>query len=146
MMKKCVHEILDGEEVHSRVDMSESELEEFFESLSGQQFEKVTEFFDKYFTKKLEFSTNEVDAVIAFFEKRGFDRSAAISTGTILLQQAKLDDIKVFVLLDTLKDFNETKLSAVVAEVLNYNRINTSTLGFKSNTVVDTLEKRNVVV
>ena len=107
---------------------------------------KVTEFFDKYFTKKLEFSTNEVDAVIAFFESRGFDRSAAISTGTILLQQAKLDDIKVFVLLDTLKDFNETKLSAVVAEVLNYNRINTSTLGFKSNAVVDTLEKRNVVV
>ena len=46
MMKKCVHEILDGEEVHSRVDMSESELEEFFDSLSGQQFEKVTEFFD----------------------------------------------------------------------------------------------------
>ncbi len=106
----------------------------------------VTEFFDKYFTKKLEFSTNEVDAVIAFFESRGFDRSAAISTGTILLQQAKLDDIKVFVLLDTLKDFNETKLSAVVAEVLNYNRINTSTLGFKSKAVVDTLEKRNVVV
>ena len=106
----------------------------------------VTEFFDKYFTKKLEFSTNEVDAVIAFFEKRGFDRSAAISTGTILLQQAKLDDIKVFVLLDTLKDFNETKLSAVVAEVLNYNRINTSTLGFKSAAIVDTLEKRNVVV
>ena len=107
---------------------------------------KVTEFFDKYFTKKLEFSTNEVDAVVAFFEKRGFDRSAAISTGTILLQQAKLDDIKVFVLLDTLKDFDETKLSAVVAEVLNYNRINTSTLGFKSHAVVDTLEKRNVVV
>ncbi len=106
----------------------------------------VTEFFDKYFTKKLEFSTNEVDAVIAFFESRGFDRSAAISTGTILLQQAKLDDIKVFVLLDTLKDFNETKLSAVVAEVLNYNRINTSTLGFKSKSVIDTLEKRNVVV
>ena len=46
MMKKCVHEILDGEEVHSRVDMSEAELEVFFESLSGQQFEKVTEFFD----------------------------------------------------------------------------------------------------
>ena len=107
---------------------------------------RVTEFFDKYFTKKLEFSTNEVDAVVAFFEKRGFDRSAAISTGTILLQQAKLDDIKVFVLLDTLKDFDETKLSAVVAEVLNYNRINTSTLGFKSAAIVDTLEKRNVVV
>ena len=108
--------------------------------------QNVTEFFDNYFNEKLAFPTNEVDAVIGFFEKRGFDRSAAISTGTILLQQAKLDDIKVFVLLDTLKDFDETKLSAVVAEVLNYNRINTSTLGFKSAAIVDTLEKRNVVV
>jgi hypothetical protein len=107
---------------------------------------KVTEFFDKYFTKKLEFNSNEVDAVVGFFEKRGFDRTAAISTGTILLQQAKLDGIKVFELLDTLRDFDDTKLSAVVAEVLNYNRLSTSTLGFKTTQTVDTLEKRNIVV
>jgi len=107
---------------------------------------RVTTFFDKYFTGKLEFASNEVDAVIAFFEKRGFEKSAAISTGSILLQQAKIDGIKVFVLLDTLKGFDEAKLSAVVAEVLNYNRLNTSVLGFKNTTATNTLEKRNVVV
>ena len=107
---------------------------------------RVTSFFDKYFTETLEFASNEVDAVIAFFEKRGFERSAAISTGSILLQQAKLDGIKVFVLLDTLKGFNEAKLSAVVAEVLNYNRLSTSVLGFKNTTSTNTLEKRNVAV
>ena len=107
---------------------------------------RVTAFFDKYFTGKLEFASNEVDAVISFFEKRGFEKSAAISTGSILLQQAKLDGIKVFVLLDTLKGFDEAKLSAVVAEVLNYNRLNTSVLGFKNTTATSTLEKRNVVV
>ena len=107
---------------------------------------RVTAFFDKYFTGKLEFASNEVDAVIAFFEKRGFEKAAAISTGSILLQQAKLDGIKVFVLLDTLKGFDEAKLSAVVAEVLNYNRLNTSVLGFKNTTATSTLEKRNVVV
>lgn len=106
----------------------------------------VTNFFDKYFTEKLSFASNEVDAVIGFFEKRGFEKAAAISTGTILLQQAKLDDIKVFVLLDTLKGFDETKLSTVVAEVLNYNRLNSSVLGFKNTSTVNTLEKRNVVV
>ena len=106
----------------------------------------VTNFFDKYFTEKLSFASNEVDAVIGFFEKRGFEKAAAISTGTILLQQAKLDDIKVFVLLDTLKGFDEAKLSAVVAEVLNYNRLNSSVLGFKNTSTVNTLEKRNVVV
>ena len=107
---------------------------------------RITAFFDKYFTGKLEFASNEVDAVIAFFEKRGFEKAAAISTGSILLQQAKLDGIKVFVLLDTLKGFDEAKLSAVVAEVLNYNRLNTSVLGFKNTTATSTLEKRNVVV
>lgn len=106
----------------------------------------VTEFFDKYFTEKLEFASNEVDAVIGFFDKRGFEKAAAISTGTILLQQAKLDEINVFTLLDTLKRFDEIKLSAVVAEVLNYNRLSTSVLGFKNTTSTDTLEKRNIVV
>jgi hypothetical protein len=107
---------------------------------------RVTSFFDKYFTAKLEFASNEVDAVIAFFEKRGFEKAAAISTGSILLQQAKLDNIKVFVLLDTLKGFDEAKLSAVVAEVLNYNRLSTSVLGFKNTTNTNTLEKRNIAV
>ena len=107
---------------------------------------RVTSFFDKYFTAKLEFASNEVDAVVTFFEKRGFEKSAAISTGLILLQQAKLDGIKVFVLLDTLKGFNEAKLSAVVAEVLNYNRLNTSVLGFRNTTSTNTLEKRNIAV
>jgi hypothetical protein len=107
---------------------------------------RVTAFFDKYFTEKLSFPSNEVDAVVAFFEKRGFEKEAAISTGAILMQQAKIDGIKVFVLLDTLKGFDEVKLSAVVAEVLNYNRLNTSVLGFRNSTSVDTLEKRNIVV
>ena len=107
---------------------------------------RVTEFFDKYFTEKLSFASNDVDAVVGFFEKRGFEKAAAISTGAILLQQAKLDNIKVFVLLDTLNGLDEAKLSTVVAEVLNYNRLSTSVLGFKNTTSTSTLEKRNIEV
>jgi|TARA_B110000977_G_scaffold28272_1_gene36143 hypothetical protein len=107
---------------------------------------KTTEFFDKYFTKKLSFPSNEVDAVIGFFTKRGFDEAAAQSTSTILLEQAKIDDVNVFDLLDTLKGLNEVQLSTVVAEVLNYNRDSTSSIGFKRPESVDKLEKRNIVV
>ena len=107
---------------------------------------RVTEFFDKYFSKKLSFPSNEVDAVVGFFEKRGFDKTAAISTATILLEQAKIDSINVFQLLDTLKGLNEVQLSSVVAEVLNYSRDATSSLGFKRTQVVEKLEKRNIVV
>ena len=46
LIKRCVHEIHDGEKVYNRVDMSSSELEEFIDSLTGEQFEKLTDFFD----------------------------------------------------------------------------------------------------
>jgi len=46
MIKRCVDEIQDGETVHSKIDISESELDEFLESLSGSQFEELTSFFD----------------------------------------------------------------------------------------------------
>jgi hypothetical protein len=105
----------------------------------------VTTFFNNYYSKKLTFPTNQVDAVIAFFEKRGFDKTAAISVGTTLLQQAKLDNINVFKLLDTLKGLNEIQLSAVVTEVLNYNRPKTSTLGYKRPATAEKFEKRNIV-
>tara|TARA_B100000212_G_scaffold342599_1_gene331124 strand:- start:3732 stop:4094 length:363 start_codon:yes stop_codon:yes gene_type:complete len=107
---------------------------------------RVTDFFDNYFNEKLSFPSNEVDAVVGFFEKRGFEKNAAISTTTTLLNQAKIDQVKIFELLDTLKGLDNIQLSTVVTEVLNYNRLNTSTLGFKVTNNDNTLEKRNVVV
>ncbi len=46
VMKKCVHEIHDGETVHSKIDISESDLTEFVDSLTTGQFESITQFFD----------------------------------------------------------------------------------------------------
>ena len=46
MMKRCIFEVHDGETVHSKVDMSESDLTEFVESLTSEQFENLSDFFD----------------------------------------------------------------------------------------------------
>ena len=46
IMKRCVHEIHDGETVHSKIDISESDLTEFVDSLTTNQFESITKFFD----------------------------------------------------------------------------------------------------
>ena len=46
MIKRCVHEIHDGDTVHHRVDMSEKELDTFIESMSTQNFEEVGTFFE----------------------------------------------------------------------------------------------------
>lgn len=107
---------------------------------------KTKQFFDAYYQKPLEFSANEVDSVINFFTKRGFDEAAARSTSTALLRQSKIDSVPIFKVLDTLKGFEEVQLSAVVAEVLNYSRQKTSILGFTVANKDDPIEQRNILV
>ena len=46
MIKQCVHEIHDGEDIHNRVDISEKELEDFINSMSNGNLEDITEFFE----------------------------------------------------------------------------------------------------
>jgi hypothetical protein len=46
MIKKCIHEIHDGEDVFSRIDMSEKELDVFLDSMSSKNFEQLTNFFE----------------------------------------------------------------------------------------------------
>jgi hypothetical protein len=106
--------------------------------------EEVKSFFDKYFRHQVTFPSNQIDAVLGFFLIRGFDLQSARSTGIVLLNQARLDNVNVFQLLDTLKAVNDAQLSAVVTEVLNAYRERTSTLGYKILTVEETTESRNI--
>lgn len=104
----------------------------------------VKAFYDKYFVKKISMNANEVDSVIGFFEKRGFDKQSAIATGSVLLQQAKIDNVKVFSLLDTLRGLTEVQISQLVATVLNANRSAASGLGYKIQSDFITKEQRNI--
>mgnify|MGYP001383151917 FL=1 len=107
--------------------------------------EKVKRYFNTYYGYQLEFPSNDVDAVIGFLINKGFDKVAAQSTGSVLLQQAKIDGIKVFELIDTLKGLDKLQLSYTVAQVLNFNRQKTSTLGFKVVGTESPLEARNIM-
>lgn len=107
---------------------------------------EVKEFFNQYLTQKISYPSNQVDAVIGFFENKGFEKASAIAVGTALLQQAKVDNINVFELIDTLKGLTQVQLSNIVANVLNYDREKISTLGFKVESKYEKFEKRNIVI
>jgi hypothetical protein len=102
-------------------------------------------FFDTYGQRPLEFGANEVTASIAFFSEKGFSEEAAVTTAMTILRQAKIDGVQVFEILDTLKELNGTQLSAVVAQILNKYRPNTSTLGYRSVNVVKINQTRNIL-
>jgi len=107
---------------------------------------KTTEFFDTYFSKKIQVSTDEFVVVQGFFEKRGFDKSAAKAVAGVLIQQAKIDGVKVYEFLDTIAKFTKNQLSQLVIEILNHNRASTSTLGYRNLATFNTLEARNILL
>jgi len=101
-------------------------------------------FFDEYGQAPLEFSANDVEAAIGFFQGQGFDRDAAEITAMVVLRQAKFENIPAFQLIDQLKGLDGMKLSALVGEILNNNRPSSSALGFRMGKVDDELKTRNI--
>lgn len=104
------------------------------------------QFFDKFFLNEVSFPANEIDASVGFFVKRGFDQDSARSTAIVLLNQARVDGVSVFQLLDTLKKLTDIQLSQVIAQVLNAYREKVSLLGYRVASVDDTYESRNILV
>jgi hypothetical protein len=94
-------------------------------------------FFDRYGVKPEEFKAVEVDATIAFFEGSGFSRDASVVSAITLLKQSKRESVDIFETLDRLKKLPGLKLTQVVAEILNTNRVPTSALGFRTATTSD---------
>lgn len=102
-------------------------------------------YFNNYYDTPINHTPSEVDAVIGHFRKRGFDEVAAINTATVLLQQADLDEVPVFQLIDTLKGASEVQLSNIVAQILNLNRSRSSRLGYKSSDLNELFDQRNII-
>lgn len=100
---------------------------------------------NRYYNQEIYYSASEVDAVIGYFQKRGFDQVAAVNTAAIILQQAGIDKIPSFELIDTLKGINDVQLSNVIAQILNLNRSSCSTIGYKIS-VPNLSEQRNIIV
>jgi len=104
------------------------------------------EFFDKFFVNQVSFPSNEIDATVGFFVKRGFDVESARSTAIVLLNQSRIDGVKVFQLLDTMKSLTEAQLGQIVTQVLNSYREKTSILGYRISPVINLYETRNILV
>lgn len=106
----------------------------------------VKEFFNTYSKTPVSFPAAEIDATIAFFVKRGFDQTSATSTAITILNQARIENIPVFQLLDTLRSLTDIQLSQIVAQILNSYREQTSLLGYRSESSVDSFESRNILI
>jgi hypothetical protein len=100
---------------------------------------------NQYWPSPIELNNSELMAMTAFFQKRGFSTDAAESTAVIIMQQAYKDRINAMKILDTLSGLNSAELSALVGEILNYNRLKTSSLGISQQTIPSDFITRNIL-
>ena len=107
---------------------------------------EIKQFFDKYYTNEVTFPSAEIDSVVAFFQRRNFDLTSARTTAIVLLNQARIDNVNVFELLDTLKSFPAVQLNQIVAQVINSYRQQTSLIGFRVAVPENVYEIRNILV
>jgi len=114
---------------------------------SERDLENTVLYFNSFYgSGDINYTQNEVDAVVGYFLKRGFDQIAAVNTGGVLLEQAKRDSVPVFKLLDTLEGINDVQLSNVVAQIINANRRKTSSIGYKQQSKNQLFDQRNIIV
>lgn len=101
--------------------------------------------FDNYYSQPIEIDSTVLAAVTGYFTNRGFGDVAAESIAVTIIRQSKQDGYNPIEILDTLRGLNDVDLSALVSELLNYNRFKTSSLGFSQPINTHPEVARNII-
>ena len=105
----------------------------------------IDELTQNQYQEKFQFNAGEYDAAIAFFVKRGFNRTSAESIAYIILRQAKIDSISPQSLLDKITYSSPAQLSELITIVLNSNRYKSSRLGVRQTRTTKDTVSRNIL-
>jgi hypothetical protein len=84
-------------------------------------------------------------AFAGFFQSRGFQEVASEVISETILTQAKQDGYNPMQILDTLKGLDNVSISGIVAEILNYNRYKSSSLGSGTISPTNAEVERNII-
>ena len=124
-------------------------MAEFYTNLPPKEKDNLDKTIDKLTTSAYEeeyqFNVGEYDATIAFFVKRGFQRTAAESTAYVILSQAKIYSVRPHIILDKLTYASPAQLSELITIVLNANRYKSSRLGVRQTLTAKDTVSRNIL-
>ena len=101
--------------------------------------------YDAYFNKPLELNAGVLHGMKGFFASRGFEESSAEAISVIIIKQAKSDGYNPMTIMDTLKGLDNVEISALVSEILNYNRFKSSFLGYARQFNTSSEISRNIL-
>jgi hypothetical protein len=124
-------------------------MADFYTNLPPKEKDRLEKTINKLssgnYTEEFQFNTNDYDAAVAFFVKRGFQRESAESTAYVILSQAKIDSVSPQDILDSLAKANPATLSELITIILNANRYKSSRLGVRQTLQTKETVSRNIL-
>ena len=107
--------------------------------------DKTKNYFNNYGELPKEYSSNDIDQVVAFFESNGFTRESSLLIANVFLEESKKTKTPPLRYLDFLRTQNGVDLNSAVALLVNQYRPSTSKLGFVSARQIPEYIKRNKI-
>jgi hypothetical protein len=101
---------------------------------------------DKFYQNEITFPADQLDAIQGFFLKRGFTMESSRSLAIVFSNQALIDNMDVYKLLEMLDQVTDAQLSKIVLDVVNAYSDQTSVIGYTIPKTDDTYDSRNVLV
>ena len=124
-------------------------MADFYTNLPPKEKDNLDKTIDKLtktqYQEEYQFNVGEYDSTVAFFVKRGFNRTSAESTAYVILSQAKIDSVRPQVILDQLTYASPAQLSELITIVLNANRYKSSRLGVRQTLTTKETVSRNII-
>jgi hypothetical protein len=109
------------------------------------RYDSTIRAFDNYYDQPFELNAGTFYMMKGFFQKRGFEDSAAESVAVTIMKQAKVDGYNPLEVLDNLGAIDNVELNSVVSEILNYNRFKTSFIGYADSFRPNAEVARNII-
>ena len=124
-------------------------MADFYTNLPPKEKDNLDKTIDKLtktqYQEEYQFNVGEYDSTVAFFVKRGFNRTSAESTAYVILSQAKIDSVRPQEIIDKLSGASEVQLSELITIVLNANRYKSSRLGVRQTLTTKETVSRNII-
>lgn len=111
----------------------------------GPNANTTFKYFDQYYEKPIELDGNVLSSAKGFFESKGFGDDSAELISTVILSQAKANNINPSTIIDTMKGYDNSLISIIVSEILNYYRVRTSSLGLTLDVLPADEVQRNII-
>ena len=112
---------------------------------AGSSSDDTLKAFQYYNDVPAELNQNTLTAMVGFLESKKFSKESSEVIALTILVQAKREGYNPMSLIETMRNLNETELSTIVAEVLNFNRFKSSFLGSKQAVAPVDNVRRNIL-